>query len=232
MKTEEVEAEIEKNAIAGIKKWMDDRGQERGNHYHVSSFTYECIRKMWYEEVNTERPEIDDEGYIRMWIGTKLHETPISDVHELPLMATLGGEKPFGGTVDEIMTIDGKSIIVDKKFTGKIPLAMSENYREQVLNYAALYKINYNKYIDGVALLYVVPHINYGNSRRMKAFVEWLTPNEINMQIKKIQMMIAVLEGHLKEKTLPEKHVTWYCKYCPYKVLCDGDYRDYKEANI
>lgn len=218
----DVEQFIEEESVRRIKKYMTDRNQERGKHYHVSSFVYECMRKVWYEQTLGDMNAPDDEGYIRMWIGTKLHETEFSDTHEYPLRINYDGSD-FGGTIDELMEYNGMKIIVDKKFVGRIPRTMNDHYLNQIMMYAALMKMDKGIYVDGVALLYYLPHMRYGDGERKKAFFKRLTHEEIDKQQIKLESMIKEVNTHIRDNTVPDRNVSWYCKYCPYKAPCDID---------
>lgn len=230
MNSEETEIanEINKQFAAGVRKWMDSEQEKRSKeHLHVSSFVYSCVRKVWYETKYYDLvPPPDLEGTYRMWIGTKLHETPITDTHELPLFVESNDMK-FGGRLDEIVEYNGKKIIVDKKFVSHIPSSPNDHYMNQIMFYAALLKMMKGVIVDGVALHYFVPHVRYERDLREFTFVRLVSKDEIEAIEALIDEMMKKLKISLEQNVLPEKHVSWYCKYCPFKVSCDMESLDY-----
>jgi len=227
--TNEIEKEINEKFGEGIRAWMKSEGEKRDkNYFHVSSFVYECVRRVWYEKKYMDLlPELDIQSIYRMWIGTKLHETPVSSEHEVPVYGTFDGVE-FGGRIDEIITLDNKMrIIVDKKFTNKLPYTPHEHYLHQIMFYAALLHNMTGEFVSGVALHYLTPTVEYGNSEREKSFVRMVTPEEILQVEEVIKEMTAELKRTLAEDTLPTMHKSWYCTYCPFKVSCDAGSKEY-----
>ncbi|MEM0143984.1 MAG: PD-(D/E)XK nuclease family protein [Candidatus Parvarchaeum sp.] len=232
MNEEEIAVEVNKKFRDGIKDWMTSENSKREKSFHVSSFVYDCTRKVWYESKYDDKvPEPPDDGLFRMWIGTKLHETPVSESHEIPLRYNYM-ENWFTGRIDEIMEIDGKTFIIDKKFPQRLPRTANDHYLNQVMFYAALLKKTKGIVVDGVGIHYFTPTVAYeAHGEREKTFIRFVTPEEIDKYVEKIEQMMNEVITKLKNNTLPEKNVSWYCTYCPYKVSCDAESTAYMERN-
>ncbi len=224
MNEEEIAEEINKQFHDGVRKWMADENSKRDmSYFHVSSFVYKCKRKVWYEAKYSDKvPPLDDASISRMWIGTKLHETPVSDLHEVPVWYEFDGVK-LGGRIDEIMKVDGKTFIIDKKFVNYIPRTPNDHYIEQVKFYAALYRLNTGTLVDGIGIHYYKPTVSYKDEdqkMREKTFVRFVDEEEILKFEKYIEEMLKDIDYSLKNDVLPEPMASWYCEHCPFMASC------------
>jgi CRISPR/Cas system-associated exonuclease Cas4 (RecB family) len=231
--TFDMESKIEKEFLNRVRDWMESENAKRGKYFHVSSFVYQCARKVWYEQTIEKEavPKIDEDGLIRTWIGTKLHETPITNYHEHPLIAQIS-ESDFGGRLDEIYEIDGKKVLIDKKFVGYIPNTMNDHHYEQIMYYAALLRETEGIVVDAVGISYFKPSVSYRSEKRYKTYVRSVSEEDLDEYIKKIHDMVGEVEKHLADNTLPDKTVSWYCKYCFFKQSCDADSKEFVSKEV
>ena len=233
MNEEEVAEAINAKFREGVRKWMDEEQAKRDKAiFHVSSFVYGCIRKVWYEEKYSDKiAPVDEEGLLRMWIGVKLHETPITDWHETPIWIDFP-VKSFGGRLDEIFEIDGKKILIDKKFVNKLPISMNDHYFKQIMYYAALLLYSKEIVVDGVGIHYMLPTVSYKSAKREQTFVKFVSKKEILETGEEIKRMVYSLLSHLETNTLPEPKRSWYCDYCPYINSCNADSLEYISKDV
>ncbi len=224
-----IEREIEKKFEEAILNDYKKSNSKRLAGFHVSALSYGCNRKIWYD-ITRESVESNDDmdGVYRMWIGTKLHETPITENHEFQMKSKRNGYI-LSGTIDEIVETSKGKFLIDKKFQQKLPTSMQEHHRNQVMFYAVLLKDVKHIDVDGVALVYFLPQMSdrkdkFGNVLpRMKVFVAQVTPEILEEYRKKLYGMVDDVSAKIKSDELPEKNISWYCKYCPHKQLCDVD---------
>lgn len=232
MNLTEIEEEVNKRFHAGVRKWMEEENAKRDTSYfHVTSLVYKCKRKVWYESQYYDLVnKVDDASLSRMWIGTKLHETPISEMHEFPVWFQFEGAS-VGGRIDEIMEIDGKKFIIDKKFVSYIPKEANEHYMEQVTFYAALYYLQKGVFVDGIGIHYYKPTASYDDEGgKERTFIKLLTQEEILKFTDYIKDMVSDISNHIKNHTLPDPYQSWYCKYCPYRLSCAVDSKEFIES--
>lgn len=183
---------------AVFKDLMSDR-----EGIHVSHLIYDCLRRGYYE-ITTDTP-FDLESGMRMWIGKKLHELPISDNSEL----TLEWEG-ITGTVDEYQ--DGH--LCDLKTTRNIPSGPRPHHIKQLEMYRVLLEKNGHE-VKSASILYidvgstdVVEFPTKFKKKTTKAI-------EKEMLEKKAKLEMAVERGWL-----PKRHIYWLCRYCGYASRC------------
>lgn len=229
-----VEDEIKSNFEKAVRDFSNSNNAKRLAGFHVSSLVYECQRKtFWDMKFPNEKEEMDIEGLYRTWMGTKLHETPITDKHEVHMKTKKHGYI-LSGTIDEIMTTSQGSFLLDKKFVAKLPDKMYEHHRNQVMYYAVMLKDIKHMSIDGIGLIYFSVGSNYnrdlgGYDDRIKVYVEKVTDDILEEYRKKLYTFIDEVSLYLKSDIIPERRVSWYCKYCTFKAQCD-DYEKTREV--
>jgi CRISPR/Cas system-associated exonuclease Cas4 (RecB family) len=211
---------VKKLFVASI---VNEITKDRGDSVHVSSMVYECPRLLAYmleekvetiEKANADNVELGDveDSLYRIWIGTKLHETPLTEMHEKKYVSEYKGYK-VSGTIDEILDVDGKRYILDKKFVAKLPSAMYEHHRNQVMFYSVLMRDVDGIKADGIILLYFKPMLSAYGEERMKVFIEDISEKDIDMYKEK---MLDILDG-IKERRAKR---SWYCQYCAFYDRC------------
>ncbi len=219
-----IEKAIEEHFANAIRK-ASSSGQSERDHraVHISEASYGCSRKLFYStETRKSDDDVDINSLYRMWIGTKLHETPITEKHEVPLRIQRHGVDVHG-TIDEIFEIDGKLVLADKKFVARLPEAMFEHHRNQVMFYAVMLNDTRGVQVDMVSLIYFMPIVSYGNDQRMRVFTAVVTKETIDTYRERLNALIDDVAAARLTRRLPSKSVSWYCRYCPFKQLCDGD---------
>jgi len=202
-----------------VKQFIDEHNAERDNKaFHVSMMSYDCPRLLYYayNDDNLQLPDWDAYHY-NIWIGTKLHETPITPNHEIHFEYIYRGYK-VSGTFDEaIDTPDGRYII-DKKFVAFVPQKqMQEHHRRQVQYYSILHELLGIGAIKGVILVYF--------DRTYKNGVEPITIYVENFENKEdakkhmFELLDKAIDG-IESNTPPERKMGWYCNYCKYADVC------------
>jgi CRISPR/Cas system-associated exonuclease Cas4 (RecB family) len=239
---ETLEHEIEELFEQGVRAYskMGAAGREPG--FHVSGLSYECLRSIQYARLHEEKEtsnheegeEMDKEGLWRTWIGTKLHETPITDEHEFGLSRELdvnGTKVKILGHIDEVKKWDdGTRVIIDKKFVATVPRSPNAHHIKQVSYYAALYNEQTGANVDKGALLYFRPVIPTKRQLeeaiargepilRMRAFAFDVDAKaakaELEEKVRKVQE--AINAGKIIDRT-----TGWLCGYCKWKKDCEA----------
>jgi len=222
---EEVEHFVEESFYKGVRKFSDGEQKKRvRTSLHISSMSYDCSRKLWYEIVTQRDSELDEEGLYRTWIGTKLHETEMfNSKHEIKVKyASDNFSVKVGGQIDEILNYKGKKIIVDKKFVSRLPTEMREHHKRQVYYYMLLYEHQKKQKIDYVAVFYFLPTVDYRwSKKRYVAFVDEVTEDTRKQYKDRFEQVLKEVSDGLMKNELPPFTVSWYCNYCPFRVACD-----------
>jgi hypothetical protein len=232
-----VESEIKEKFFEELYKQNVDNADARDKGIHISNASYGCPRKLYFD-ITTPKRESKEEfskdrkGLYRMWIGTKLHETPFTDNHEYKMKYSYRG-MDITGTIDEIFVdSEGKKWIIDKKFVGYAPnFVMQPHHRDQVGYYSWLYKQLTGENVAGVVLFYFIVKESYLRNKKVseddvpedtviRVFKEELTPEDIDNFGKQLLYLVdPVIDGYLTFK-VPEKNVSWYCEYCLFREVC------------
>ena len=221
---DDIKLEFEKSIRAFFK---ENDAHRDATAIHISTMVYNCARLLWYHQRTAETNDrgFDTESLYRVWIGTKLHETPITPKHEINLIMDRRGYR-VSGTIDEIFNIDGNIILADKKFVGRLPSAMNDHHRNQVMFYSVMLNDLRNVKVDMVALIYFSPVVDYYNKQRMSVFVNSVTTETLDEYRKKfLGLLDATIDGLIND-TLPAKNTSWYCRYCPFKPSCDAGMKE------
>jgi len=174
---------------------------------HVTHICYECLRRAYF---TITRGEVTDlEGALRMWIGKKLHETPLTENgHEMDIEA-------FGvrGRIDEYGRFNGKWVVIDKKTCREIPSQPRPHHITQLEYYRAMLH-EHGQPVDYGVILY----INVDNVRVKPYVIEFTRDvEEVKREMKERRER---LEKALKTGVLPPRNVSWLCRYCPWCNLC------------
>jgi len=200
--------------------------RERTKAIHVSDLTSPCMRRTWY---NFRRPEISltMDSICNFYLGTLLHEQAVlGGRNEIPLSANITEMKPISateinqenfndcvtGTIDDILEINGKTVIVDKKTTNRIPERPSEEYVTQINIYKLLLYINEKIDVKKGAILYLDKPSSF---KETKCFDFDL------MGLEEIEKMVKNKLAEIKSETEPYRAITFRCDYCPHLKTCD-----------
>ena len=183
--------------IDQFKKAQSDKvlNSERTHAVHVSNLTGSCMRKPWYEFHQPEMP-VDYSAICNFFLGTILHENvELGERNEVPVSANIRTMKPIKvgeinkenfydcitGTIDDLVDVDGETMIVDKKTANRIPERPSPGYVLQINIYKLLLHINENIEIKRGAILYLDKPSSF---RESKCFVfDLMGLDEIKKQL-------------------------------------------------
>jgi len=190
--------------------------EDRSNEVHVTDLVYECLRRAYYEKKYSAMPS-DESGALVLWIGKKLHETPVCSGHEVELSADIDGV-PVRGSIDELCTVGDKIVIVDKKSTRGAPSKPYEHHVKQVLFYAAILAKTKGIVADYGAVLYIDVANLYS-----KVFVFPITVMDIESAWAELSSKARKLWDAMVNDRVPPAEPGWLCKYCPYWRRCIGD---------
>lgn len=177
------------------------KGKERKG-IHVTHIVYDCLRRAYYSLTRGEAFDLD--SGLRMWIGKKLHETKLLKEHELNLEWN-----GITGSIDEY----GDGVVLEKKTTRNIPRDPYPHHIKQLEYYRVLLEENGRPVKKGVILYIDV------NIPMCKEF-----PIEFRRPIEEVKKEMAIkkraLEMTMKEKLLPQRNVSWLCRYCSFCSYC------------
>lgn len=183
---------------------------------HVSHLIYDCLRRAYYD-ITTDTP-FDLDGGMRMWIGKKLHELPVSDNPELTLKW-----EGITGTVDEYQ--DGH--FCDLKTTRNVPRSPNSHHVKQLEMYRVLLEKSGHE-VESASMLY----IDVTTTQVIEFPVKF--KRKIETVEKEMLEKKAKLETALERGWLPERHLGWLCRYCNYSSRCftEGKLQDPKKVEV
>ena len=192
----------------GFTKWTEammkdyqKSQKKRRPGIHVTDLCYPCYRRMYYKNKYSEKvddgivPGMRADEVLRLWIGMKLHELPLTDHHELSL--SWNGKH---GTVDEYDSTTG--FFLDKKTTR----AKSNRYltaREQYVLQGEYYRVlleNNGYPARGFVILYINVATSELKTVCMNILRRPLSETEEEAMIKK-----TTLESHLEINPCPAR---------------------------
>ncbi len=218
-----------------IVEYLNSTNEKRKVSVHVTSLVYGCIRRSLFELRRGSfaiSKETEGDGVFRIWMGTKLHETPITDKHETELELDCG-EFKITGTYDEMVEMNGEKYILDKKFVGYTPKSMYPHHRTQVAFYATLLKRLKNVVVNGVILLYY--NLTAKNGERVTPYIQQLTDADYDYYDKRLDSYIMKLKEHFNDEMPPniysdDNREDWVCAYCPFFEICRNEYNETHES--
>ena len=199
---------------------------ERTHAVHVSNLTGTCMRKPWYEFHQPELP-VDYKSICNFFLGTLLHENvELGGRNEISVSANIRTMTPINaeeinnqnfydcitGTIDDLVDVDGETIIVDKKTANRIPEQPASGYVMQINIYKLLLFINEKIEIKHGAILYLDKPSSFFES---KCFVFDL------MSLDEIKKMVTEKLDQLKMDSEPRRIVTDKCNWCQFLKICD-----------
>ena len=217
---------------------------KRDKTYHVTDFVYGCPRfAKWVYELRLSEPEdelrsLSERDMTVFAIGKKLDELPVGDYHHVKIKKTIGSIE-IVGEIDDLIIVDNKAIVVDKKHTrGKPPKDANSHYVTQVNTYAyflrsgceivgieyaadgatpmVLSKMlkNVNKYYG--AVLYIDVSLE---TSTISDVVDWEIDSKDFATIEdNLKRMVEMIEKAGDKPAEPK--VSWFCNYCPFLRRC------------
>ena len=210
-----------------MQKIIKDLEEDRSG-IHVSDLVYSCLRRSFFNIKFGSRIEYEDvDGEIKssgaltereimtFWIGKKIHELPITQLHEIPVEYM--GVK---GTFDEALWIDDNFIILDKKTVSKLPSRPYEHHKTQIMYYALMYWKTKGVKAKYGAVVYILKDTSVGNDEIVRVFVFPITDKDYNEIEITLKSRLAILKKALKDDVPPPRVPTFMCRYCHWQELC------------
>lgn len=238
------ETPVEIGVLDLVKQSIMGDERSRSKTIHCTAITGPCVRKPYYE-LQGEPQERTYESQAVMKLGTIVHELIIldKDTNEMSLagnirnMQYLKPEKInhfnffdcISGKIDDIVTINGEPVLVDKKTYSSVTKKsaedkdskvyfkfekreVDEDYVFQLNEYKLLYFLKTGIEVKKGVIVYLDTATRFA---RPRAFEVCLKP------IPEIQAAVLAKLDLLKKGELPPRVVSWRCNYtCPYKVIC------------
>lgn len=208
MTIEEIQNAIYKQFVKSV---VDSMKEERYG-IHVSDLVYECLRRAYYGHIyKTDDSELDDKTLFTFWIGKKLHEVEVTDMHEFEVEA-------FGvkGRIDEVIKVGEEYVIIDKKTTRHEVEKPYQHHIKQVQYYAVLLRA-----MKGISAKYgSIVYINVSVPDARVYVFDIGNLDEIEAELKK---KASTLQKALEEGEPPEANPYWLCKYCAYRDVCSRE---------
>lgn len=204
-----------------------DNLEEHREGIHVSDLVYDCIRRAYYnkkygnsieytsgEDIKTSG-SLTEREIMTFWIGKKIHELPITALHETPIEY-----KGVRGTFDEALTINGDFIIIDKKTVSKLPSRPYEHHKTQIKYYALMYWKTKNVKAKYGAVLYILKDTSMNNDEIVRVFVFPITDKDYEDTEVTFIERLTILKNALDKDIPPQRTPSFMCRYCPWQELC------------
>lgn len=204
----EVEGAVKSRFIASIVEELEKQKPPL-EKINVTDLTFPCLRhayysKIFYEEKRGRLPEL-----LAFWIGVKLHETKIAQLHEL--------EVEYNGIYGRV---DGyeDGVIYELKTVRTIPSTPYSHHIRQVEYYRVLLEKN------GYHVSYaIIIYVNV-NNLSLKSFLILFDRSLEEVEIELLERKNKLLE-HLNKREAPPPipDEPWACDYCRFAYLCGFD---------
>lgn len=197
--------------LSKILEELESQEPESLDGIFVTDLVYDCLRYVWFrKKLFGLGKALSENEILTLWVGKKLHETPLSSNHEVSLEA-------FGvrGRIDEIVEIDGEKVIVEKKTTKNLPSKPYPHHIKQVEYYSVLWFEVKKEVISKGAVIYICLN---EKTKKLKPFVFSLRPLSVVKQemLEKVRKLSKALE----ETEPPAPQPNWYCEFCEYFEFC------------
>ena len=186
--------------------------QEVRRTIHVSDLTQDCMRKTAYRLRGFTPEPLSFKQAVPLVHGTALHEKiSLGGDNEVSVSAIIANDE-IKGTIDDIIKVDDKIYIIDKKTTAKsIPKKIPAQYEWQLNIYKLLYYMEKKVDIKYGAICWIDKSSGWKNH---KTYIVELLDNQNIMEY--VLCKLAVLST----KRLPAKVTSPLCNYCPFFKEC------------
>lgn len=178
----------------------------------VSSIIYPCLRKAYYTKKYGEFYDINT-AYT-FYIGKAIHKMPFLKESEIELEW-----EGIIGRIDDY----GEETLVDKKTTKTLPSRPRDHHITQMEYYYVLCLKN-NKPVKDLFIHYLEKGYPAHKFFRIK-------PRPVEEIEKEMLERKNALEEALKTDKIPDRHLSWLCKYCNFSPKCFGKQKDAKTQN-
>lgn len=189
-----------------LERFYKAIAKEQTHHkgIHVSSLSYDCIRRAYYSQIYGEGL-FSSKTLLTFWIGRELHKTQLLEHHELSV-----DWDGIIGTCDDYEN----GLLLDKKTCTMIPTFISTHHIKQV-EYYALMLSKQGKHVSQAHILY----IDIAN-KKVKHFRVKMRP--MNMIEEELVRKRDTLKTCLKSQVPPPRRIEWLCEHCVFASKCFG----------
>lgn len=206
-----IEEYVKYNFLRSIVREVEE---ENRKGIHVTDVCYDCLRRAYYQvKIRNEGGDSSlgyhENDFANMWIGKKLHETDVSDLHELDLEWN-----GIIGRIDEVFLLDGDVVIVDKKTTRKTPNKPYDHHVKQVAYYGVLLKNSGG--VSGKNWYGCVLYIDVDSGVATPYAFEF-KPEDYEAEL---MMKVSILKDALEKGKPPKPKCSWICNYCSFVGRC------------
>jgi hypothetical protein len=224
---------------------------ERLGIIHVSDIIKPCMRNVIYKKILPDNG-MSTEDFKSLYIGQAVHSNSMiakPEHHEIFLAYNYVKDKPLTkeealkipledpehldiiyGSIDDLVEIDGKWIICDKKTTGSIDYFQrstakpSDSHIDQINRYRVLLKKCYGIDAEFGCVIYISNSIEKDKRDIPVALSFKLKP--IEETLTDMVEKARIIKKSLSDCTLPERTKCYLCDgMCPYASKCFGDNR-------
>jgi len=225
---------------------------ERLGVIHVSDIIKPCMRNVIYKKTLPETG-MNTEDMRSLYFGQAIHSASMvakPEFHEMFLAYDYVRDEPLTreealkipvddpkhldiiyGSIDDLMEIDGKYIICDKKTTGSIGYFSkatskpSESHVDQINRYRVLLKKCYDIDAEFGCVIYISNAVDKESRDKPSCLPFKLAPIEETLE----DMIVKSrqIKESLTEKTLPPRVKNYLCDgFCPFATMCFEDNRE------
>jgi CRISPR/Cas system-associated exonuclease Cas4 (RecB family) len=172
---------------------------------HVSSISYDCMRKAYYGITKGESYNLNT--LLTFWIGKQIHKTPILAESEIE-----GEWQGIIGSADEYEAGKDGGTIIEKKSCTKIPSKPYSHHVKQAEYYAVLLN-SMQKPVKEAYILYI--------DIQSKAFRDFaIKMRPISVIEKEMLAKKQILQVALGDRVPPARNIGWQCSYCSFANTC------------
>lgn len=233
------------------KAQIESMKTERLGVIHVSDIIKPCMRNVIYKKVLPESG-MNTEDMRSLYFGQAIHSASMiakPELHEVFLAYDYVRDEPLTreealeippndpkhldiiyGSIDDVLLIEGKYVICDKKTTGSIGYFQkagakpSESHIDQINRYRVLLKKCYDVDAEHGCVIYISNSVDKEVRDKPATLSFKLAPIDEtleNMVIKSREIKDALTNG-----TLPPRTKNYLCDgFCPYATFCFSDDR-------
>jgi len=191
---------MEEIILEKIAKSMNKNSGKR-NGIHVSSISYDCMRKAYYSIKYGNRFNLNT--LMTFWIGQQVHKTPILAENEIPLEW-----ERIRGSCDDYEN----GILLEKKTCTVIPSKPREQHVKQAEYYSVMLE-EQGKPVKKIYILYIDI-----NNKKIKVF-EAKRRDSKTIKKEMLEKRDAI-EKAMREGKPPERNISWLCSYCNHSNIC------------
>tara|TARA_Y100000310_G_C20523346_1_gene734793 strand:- start:204 stop:797 length:594 start_codon:yes stop_codon:yes gene_type:complete len=167
----------------------------------VSSILYPCLRKAYFTKKLGSY--FDVITAYTFWLGKA--------VHKMNFLKNSEGEVEWEGIIGYMDEFEDETL-VEKKTCRQIPRSPNQHHKTQIEYYYALALRNKKK-VKKLFILYLQKEPSAWK------FFE-VMPRSVETIEKEMLEKKTILAKALKTDKMPDRTVTWLCKYCPYTPKC------------